>query len=285
MSFQRLRPVCLSLATLLALGASSTVQAQEPTEPASKTPTPEQAADPSAPEAGVPQVKLNVLSRLGSEYAVVRDEIMATATAALEAEGFEVVEEAQMLVHVVIVRPNPESEDYAFQFGYSRSADDTVHRQGFVECPRCSAEQMLAGVDEATRAVARQLLDDDGSEEPSVADEPEAVAEPPPDEPTTATTDVDRPERDGVWMWATGVGVTSIGGAVTVGAIVATAMGYAERDRVSPIGWAMLGSGVAATAIGGVLVGVGAKRRRAHRARVGLAPTFRGGLVTLSGRF
>ena len=282
MSLRTLHPTRL-LAMLSVLAAVSTARAQDPTDPATETPTLEQATAAQVPEASAPRVKLNVLSRLGSEHDVVRDEVMTTAKAALEAEGFEVSEDAQMLVHVVISRPNPDSADYVFQFGYSRSADDTVHRQDLVECPRCSAAEMLAGIDAATRAAARQLLDDEEGGEPAVVEEPDLTIEPPPDEPTTVARD--RPERDGIWMWAAGIGATTIGGSVTVGAVIATAMEYAEYDEVSPLSWALLGSGVAVTAVGGALLGVGTKRRRAHEARLGLTPTLRGGLLTLSGRF
>lgn len=232
-------------------------------------------------ESVAPLIKLNVFSRLGSEHDAVRDEVVATVTAALEAEGYEMVDDAPTLVTVVITRPDPESVDYVFQLGYSRSADDGVHRLDLIECPRCSAEKMLSGVDEAAREVARQLRDDGATEDTEVDDEPVEDYTPAASEPAAE----ERPQHDGVWMWSMGIGAATIGGAVTLGSAIGIGTEHAEIETVSPIGYIMLGTGVVVTAVGGALIGVGGKRRRASQARLGLSPTLEGGLLTLRGRF
>ncbi|MCH9685602.1 MAG: hypothetical protein K0V04_29495 [Deltaproteobacteria bacterium] len=147
--------------------------------------------------------------------------------------------------------------------------------QGSSECQLCTENELIAHVEALSREVAPHLI----------VPEPEPV-DPPKDDPPVVvgpavggTDDVDRPPLKA--LGKAGIGVLVVGvvaAGVGAGLVIRKPQHFREPSRATeltttrPIGWAMLGSGVAVAVVGGVMLAVDLRRNKSKNTAAESSP-------------
>ncbi len=267
----------------------ATVYGADPSTPAETGTAHKQPASTtdSGDREGPPKVTIRCISRVGDNDEAIRSEVLTAASHAFEREGYLVAEGADTLVQVLVTRQDPETTDFEVQVGYSVAVGQPVLRHSSLTCPQCSAADLLTQIDRASVTLATDLRTPD--EPAAAATEPEVKLDPPPQDPTVALNDTpasERPPGDGVGMFASGVTLTLLGGATLIGSSIAIGVEASNGNDIPIAAWPSLGASVAALAIGTPLWVAGHRRmHREHSPQLGFAPSRRGPMLVISGRF
>lgn len=244
--------------------------------------------DPAAP-----RIKVNALSRLQDSTDAVTDEVLARARQVFANEGFVIDDEANVLVQIIVTRSNVEGADYQVYFGFAMSPGGRIQSGYSYVCPRCSAGDLLDGVEKGAIATAKRLRDhgNEPGESTEGAAQPPAEAEAAPEvatpEPSADEEPVPLRKQPGFGLLASGMTLTIVGGAALAGTGAAVAVDAADGNGIDPRGLIAVGISGAMTLVGVPLLVVGAKRMRApsRSSRVGFVPGRHGSMFVLSGRF
>lgn len=246
-----------------------------------------QAVDEGASDVPSPAgrtVVIRVVSQTGDDEGIARDEVLRVVTQAFVDAEYAIDEEADLLVQVLLNRPDEQMPGFRLEFGYSRSQGEPPRRALSYRCPRCSASELL----ERSETLAIEVIGKiEGADKEASAKDVGVKSRGPEAGPQHASLHVRRRSAQlrGERMWAAGIGLTLLGGAGVLatgtGAIIASQQGL----DLPVATWVGMGGGATVAAVGIPLWIVG--RRRKKNARIGLVHARSRGLLVLfvSGRF